>query len=128
MALLDNIHAKFEPITLKEVAQAPKESNCPPESLVIKSDILTLKQEAVHVSFVERLTSSDEFTQRSQQHLGVLHGNRGSNVPVTDRIADNVIAIMQQLQELLFANGLDEKRNQCSIADYPPSVGVKICC
>ena len=113
------------PLTLLEVARSENKSHGPLEGLLVQSDAITLDQETGYLDFVASIQNWDTTTRRRLRHFGFPHDAGGKNVQPSDPIPENIVPIMGQCQQLLRDNGIDEVLNQCSIADYPPSVGIK---
>ena len=113
------------PLMLPDVSQSENKSNGPLEGLLVKGDAITLDQETGCLHVVEGIQNCDTTTRRKLRHFGFSHDARGKNVQPSDPIPENIVPIMGQCQRFLRDNGIDEVLNQCSIADYPPSVGIK---
>ena len=91
----------------------------------MQSDAITLDQETGYLDFVASIQNWETTTRRKLRHFGFSHDAGRKNVQPSDPIPENIVHIMGQCQQFLRDNGIDEVLNQCSIADYPPSVGIK---
>ena len=126
IGLLDNTASTDPPpLKLLEVTRSENKSHRPLEGLLVQGDAITLDQETGHLDFVASIQNWDTTTRRKLRHFGFSHDAGGKNVQPSDPIPENIVPIMGQCQQFLRDNGIDEVLNQCSIADYPPSVGIK---
>ena len=111
-----------------DLLNVPSPQDMPPsvrlDGVLLRSTAMDTDQEKELIAFIDSIEGWDTSTRRRLQHYGYSHEHGGKNVQPTDPIHDSLRAVMKNCQDLLRVNDIDSVLNQCTVAEYPPSVGV----
>ena len=91
---------------------------------LVHPNIIDNAQEEELVAAIEQLEAWDTSTRRRLKHFGFSHDQSGGSIQPTDPIPTFLETARNLAQQLLKENDIEEPINQCTIADYPPGVGV----
>ena len=89
-----------------------------------RSAAMVTDQEKELIAFVDSIEGWDTSKCRRLRHYGYSHEHGGKNVQPKDPIPVSLRAVMENCQELLRIHDIDSILNQCTVTDYPPTVGV----
>ena len=111
-----------------DLLNVPSPQDMPPsvclDGVLLRSAAMDTDQEKELIAFIDSIEGWDTSTPRRLWHYGYSHEHGGKNVQRTDPILDSLRAVMENCQDLLRVNDIVSVLNQCTVADYPPSVGV----
>ena len=111
-----------------DLLNVPSPQEMPPsvclDGVLLRSAAMDTDQETALIAFIDSIEGWDTSTRRRLRHYGYSHEHGGKNVQPTDPIPDSLRTVMENCQDLLRVNDIDSVLNQCTVADYPPSVGV----
>ena len=91
---------------------------------LVQPNAIDMEQEAELLKSIESLEDWDTRTRRKLKHFGFFHDIGGGNIQLSSPIPAFLATAQNVAQQLLRENDIEEILNQCTIADYPPGVGV----
>ena len=91
---------------------------------LVQPNAIDMEQEAELLKSIESLEDWDTRTRRKLKHFGFSHDIGDGNIQSTSPIPAFLATAQNLAQQLLRENDTEEILNQCTIAEYPPGVGV----
>ena len=91
---------------------------------LVQPNAIDMEQEAELLKSIESLEDWDTRTRRKLKHVGFSHDIGGGNIQSTSPIPAFLATAQNLAQQLLRENDIEVILNRCTIADYPPGVGV----
>ena len=91
---------------------------------LVQPNAINNEQESEVLKAIESLGDWDTRTRRRLKHFGLSHDIGGGNIQPSSPIPEFLGTAQNLAQQLLRENDTEDVLNQCTIADYPPGVGV----
>ena len=114
-----------EKINLMDAASPNDESDGALAGVLVTPHAFDVEQEEELLEFVNhKIQGWDTSTRRNLKHFGFSHDKGGGNIAKCEAIPTSLETIKQLAQQLLNENDVNEEINQCTVADYPPAVGI----
>ena len=111
-----------------DLLNVPCPQDVPPsdclDGIILRPAAMEADQQKELITFIDSIEGWDTSTRRRLRHYGYFHEHGGKNGRPTDPIPDSLRGVMENCEDVLRVNDIDSVLNQCTVADYPPSVGV----